>query len=251
MRPTKWAHSQLERKPLSGKSGEEKLTSKWKPPEIVFTAWALLALSILSPVTQLLKGSFPIFTVVWIVIPLIAVWRSQDASMIGFRPIPWRQLLKTTTIDFAGLIALMLLFEPWLKTYEQLLTLVLSSQTPDTTFAWLLRFSRIPALGAMALYSGLVTLFGEELFFRGWLLQLLQRRVNAVWAVVLQAFLFTVPNLLVAFVLPSLQSVLYILIYTWLGIGIFGGWAASRTGSIWPSLISATLCNFVLVALIL
>jgi len=227
------------------------LASKWKSPEIVFTAWGLLALSILLPITQLLKGSFPIFTVVWIVIPLIAVWRLQDASKVGFRPISWQQLLQITTINFGGLLALMLLFEPWSHTYKQLLTLVLSIQSPDTTFAWLLRFPRMPALGAMALYSGLVTLFGEELFFRGWLLQLLQRKLNAAWAVVLQALLFTVPNLLVAFVLSSLQGVLYILIYTWLGIGILGGWAASQTGSIWPSLISATLCNLVLVALIL
>ena len=145
----------------------------------------------------------------------------------------------------------MLLFEPWSHTYQQLLALVLSSPSPDTTFAWLLRFPRMPALGAMVLYSGLATLFGEELFFRGWLLQLLQRKLNAAWAVVLQALLFTVPNLLVAYLLPSLQGMLYILIYTWLGIGILGGWAASRAGSIWPSLISATLCNLVLVAIIL
>lgn len=236
---------------LGGKYRDEKLTSKWKSPEIVFTTWSLLALSILLPITQLLKGSFPIFTVIWIVIPLIAVWRSQNASKIGFRPISSRELLQITAINFGGLLALMLLFEPWSHTYEQLLTLVLSSPSPDTTFAWLLRFPRMPALGAMVLYSGLVTLFGEELFFRGWLLQLLQRKLNAAWAVILQALLFTVPNLLVAFVLPSLQGMLYILIYTWLGIGILGGWAASRAGSIWPSLISATLCNLVLVAIIL
>lgn len=90
----------------------------------------------------------------------------------------------------------------------------------------------MPALGAMALSSGLVTLFGEELFFRGWLLQLLQRNLNVAWAVVLQALLFTVPNLLVAFALPTLQGVLYILIYTWLAIGILGGWSASRTGRV-------------------
>jgi len=44
---------------------------------------------------------------------------------------------------------------------------------------------------------------------------------------------------------------LYVLVYTWLAIGMVAGWAASRTGSIWPGLISATLCNLVLVALIM
>jgi membrane protease YdiL (CAAX protease family) len=227
------------------------LTSKWKSPELVFTVWTLLALVILLPVTRMLKGSFPIFTVVWIIIPLIVVWQTKDASKIGFRAISWSELTRITVINLGGLLILMLLFEPWSHTYEKLLELVLSSQAPDTTFAWLLRFPRLPALAAMTLYSAFVTLFGEELFFRGWLLQLLQRKVGAFWAVVLQAIIFVVPNLLVALVLPSIQGILYVLIYTWLAIGILGGWAASRTGSIWPSLISATLCNLVLVAIIL
>jgi membrane protease YdiL (CAAX protease family) len=210
----------------------------------------LLALFILLPVTLLLKGSFPIFTVVWLIVPLIAVWRTKDVSKVGFQTVSWRQFVQITVINLGGLLAIMGIFEPWSHTYQRLLALVLSSQSPDTTFAWLLRFPRIPALGAMTLYSGLVTLFGEELFFRGWLLQLLKNRTGMTWAVVLQALLFTVPNLLAAFALPSLQGWLYVLIYTWLAIGMLGGWAASRTGSIWPSLISATLCNLVLVSFI-
>jgi membrane protease YdiL (CAAX protease family) len=226
------------------------LFSRWKHALIVFTAWALLDLVILWPVSRLLKGSFPIFTVLWIIIPLMAAWRTKDASRVGFRAIAWRKFVQITAINLGGLLALMLVFEPWSHTYQKLLGLVLASQAPDTTFAWLLRTPRIPALGAMTLYSGLVTLFGEELFFRGWLLQLLQKRLGTAWAVILQALLFVLPNLLVAFALPALQGWLYVLIYTWSGIGIIGGWAAARTGSIWPSLVSATLCNLVLVALI-
>ena len=180
----------------------------------------------------------------------MAMWRTKDAGRIGFRVISWQELVLITAINLGTLLTLMLLFEPWSHTYQKLLALVLSSSPPDTTFAWLLRLPRIPALVAMTIYSGFVTLFGEELFFRGWLLQLLQKRLGSTWAVILQALIFVVPNLLVAFLLPSLQGFLYVLIYTWLAIGIVGGWAASRTGTIWPSLISATLCNLVLVTLI-
>jgi membrane protease YdiL (CAAX protease family) len=102
----------------------------------------------------------------------------------------------------------------------------------------------------MFLFSGSVTLFGEELFFRGWLLQFLRKHWGTTWAIIIQALLFVIPNSLVALVLPPLQGVLYVLVYTWLAIGIIGGWAAARTGSIWPSLISAAVCNLVLVALI-
>jgi membrane protease YdiL (CAAX protease family) len=230
---------------------DTRLLTTSKPSQIFFMALAVFALIALFPVTRLLKGSFPIFTVLWIIIPLVVVWRGKEPNEVGFRSVPWRQLVETTAINLGGLLILMLLFEPWSHTYQKLLALVLSSQTPDTTFAWLLRFPRLPALGLMALYSGLVTLFGEELFFRGWLLQLFQKRFGGARAVIFQALLFVVPNLLAAFALPPLQGGLYALIYTWLGIGILGGWAAARTGSIWPSLISATFCNLILVALIM
>ncbi len=223
------------------------MSTKLKPAQVIFILWALLALVALFPVTKFLQGAFPIFTVLWIAVPLFSIWRTRDAGRVGFRPLPWRLLAATTAINLAGVLAVMLIFEPWSHTYRNLLNLVLSSQPPDTTFAWLLRLPRLPALGAMALYSGLVTLFAEELFFRGWLLQLLQKHMRAAWAVAVQALLFVVPNLLAAFTLPALQGVLYGLIYTWLAIGMIGGWAASRTGSIWPSLISASLSNLILV----
>jgi membrane protease YdiL (CAAX protease family) len=224
---------------------------KLKKPEIVFIVWSLLALAALLPVTFLLDGSFPLFTVIWILVPLVAVVRSKDASQVGFRAIQGREFLRITGINLAGILAIMLLVEPWLHTYRLLLEAVLSSQSPDTTFAWLLRMPRLPALAGMLLYSGLVTLYGEELFFRGWLLQLLLRRMRASWAISIQAMLFVIPNLLVTFVLPPLQGILYAVVYTFLGIGVIGGWAAWRTQSIWPSFFAATVANLALVAFIL
>lgn len=222
-----------------------------KSPRVIFTIWVLLAILALFRASHYLNGSFPIFTVIWIIVPAIAVWRAKDAGLAGFRAVPWTLLLKTTAINLGVLLAIMLAFEPWSHTYQKLLDVVLASKTPDTTFAWLLRWPRTSALGAMTLYSGLVTLFGEELFFRGWLLQVFQKRVGTMWAIIIQSTLFVLPNLLVTFVLPSLQGALYATIYAWLANGMVGGWAAARTGSIWPSLISATICNLVLVALIL
>jgi membrane protease YdiL (CAAX protease family) len=221
-----------------------------KPPPVIFTLWTLLALALLLPVTQLLQAAFPIFTVVWILVPVLAVWRSGDARVAGFGRVSWRRLVPTTAINLGGLLVVMALVEPWSHTYQKLLALALSGPAPDSTFAWLLRFPRLPALTGMALFSGLVTLFGEELFFRGWLLQFLQKRLGAAPAVLLQALAFVLPNLLVALALPALQGWLYALVYTWLAVGLIGGWAAWRTGTIWPSLISATVSNLILVALI-
>lgn len=223
---------------------------RWKRPETIFALWGGLALASLIPVTALLDGAFPIFTAVWILVPLAVVIVQKDASRVGFRAVPWRECVQTSALNIGGLLLVMLLFEPWSHTYQKLLDVVLASRPPDTTFAWLLRFPRLPALGGMLLYSGLVTLFGEELFFRGWLLQLLRRRWGPRWAVAVQALCFVGPNLLVAFVIPPLQGVLYVLVYTWLAIGVIGGWAAQRTSSIWPSLLAATVGNLVLVALL-
>jgi hypothetical protein len=125
-------HSFLLMEPVALPNKERRLFSRWKPHQIVFTVWAFLALLMLLPVSQLLHGSFPIFTVVWIVVPLVAVWRMKDPGMVGFRSVPWRQLVQITAINLGLLLALMLLFEPWSHTYQKLLTLALSSPAPDT-----------------------------------------------------------------------------------------------------------------------
>jgi membrane protease YdiL (CAAX protease family) len=122
---------------------------------------------------------------------------------------------------------------------------------PDPTFAWLVRFDGFRAWGGMLLFSGLVTIFGEELFFRGWLLQALLRRMGKGWAILLQATLFTLPQLLAAFMLAPVQGAVYAVVYSWLAVGMVGGWAAARTQSIWPSWVSATLWNLVMVAWVL
>ena len=172
--------------------------------------------------------------------------RTRDAGNVGFRPVPWALLLKTTAINLIVLWGLMALFEPWSHIYRTLIRETLANPHPDTTFAWLVRFEGAPAWTGLFLYSGLVTLFGEELFFRGWLQQQLERRLARPWAIALQAALFSIPQLLVTLLFPPLQSVLWIVVYSWLAIGVVGGWSASRTRSIWPSLIAATLTNFLL-----
>lgn len=225
------------------------MRSRCGAPEISFVVWSLLALAALWPVANLLDGSFPLFTVLWIMVPLVSVIAKGNAARIGFRAIPWREFLFVTAMNLSGLLLIMLLVEPWSHTYRLLVQAAISSEHPDTTFAWLVRLPRNPALGAMFVYSATVTLFGEELFFRGWLLQLLRRRWGTTWAIVGQALLFTVPNLLAAFFLPAPQGILYALVYTFLGIGVIGGWAAARTNSIWPSLVAATVSNLAFVAL--
>jgi len=64
------------------------MPSRWRQPEIIFVIWSILALVVLLLVTKYLNGSFPLFTVVWIIVPLVVVAKTKDAGRVGFRKIP-------------------------------------------------------------------------------------------------------------------------------------------------------------------
>ncbi len=212
--------------------------------------WIIAALLVLYPVSRLLNGSFPIFTFFFLSVPLTALVFSRDSAAIGIRTIRWGDFFKYTGLCLAANLAITAAVEPWSHTYQTLLQKGLASASIDTTFGWLVRFPSPIGWIFFILFAGLVTIFAEELFFRGWLQISLMRKMNRTWAVLLQAALFTLPQLLAASLLPLTQGILYGAVYSFLTIGLIGGWAASRTRSIWPSLVSATLYNLIMCLLI-
>jgi len=223
----------------------------WGSAESVFVSWAGAALAVLIPATLFLQGAFPIFTVVWLGVPFLAVIGSKDAARVGFRRISWVAFITTTAINLSSLLFVSVLVEPWSHAYQALIRGAVATSHPDTTFAWLVRYEGLNAWAGLVLYSGLVTIFGEELFFRGWLLQLLQRRMSTSLAIVIQAAPFTLPQLLASFLLSPRQGVIYAVVYSWLAVGVIGGWSAARTQSIWPSLASAVIWNALMVVWVL
>ncbi len=227
------------------------MKNKLATPEIILIFWAGLAFVLLIPIALFFRGTIPIFTMIWLFVPLIVVITTWNAKRIGFRRIPWKIFILTTLVNLGLLGLISLAIEPWSHTYQALVTTALASSTPDTTFAWLIRYKGIIAWLGLLLYSGLVTKFAEELFFRGWILQSLQTRTNKVWAIVFQASLFTIPQVLAAFLLLPVQGVVYAVVYSFIGVGLIGGWAAARTQSIWPSLAAATIWNIILTAIVM
>lgn len=226
------------------------LPKKFRAIDIATAVWIFLGLLSLILLTAWLDVSLPLFTFVWLAIPLFALLKTGRAATIGILQTPWIRFAKYGTINFALLMLVMALFEPWSHTYQSLLNMVFSSSHPDLTFVWVIRYPGVVGLASMFLFSGTVTLFGEELFFRGWLLQVLIKRMRPVWAIGLQALLFSIPQAIAALFLEPIQSVLYVTVYSWLAIGVIGGWSAWRTNSIWPGLASATLMNLVLTILL-
>lgn len=223
----------------------------WGRAEIVLAGWCTLALLVLIPATVLLRGSIPIFTVVWLIVALFVLVRMRDASHLGFRRISWKSYLFATAVNLTLVALVMAIAEPWTHTYRYLITEALSNPHPDTTFAWLVRFPDVAGLLGMFLYSSFVTIFAEELFFRGLLLHSLQNSLGRWPAILMQAALFTIPNSIVVLFLPVLQGATYGLVYTFLTIGVAGGWSAARTQSIWPSLTTAVLSNLILTIIII
>jgi membrane protease YdiL (CAAX protease family) len=237
----------METGPQSGQLGLLKLGRR----EILAGVWLAAATGLTFAVTAILKGSFPIFTFMMLVVMLAVLLRGRDAARIGMGRAGWGQLAKYTILSLAGSLALMAIFEPWSHTYGTLAAQAVSSERVDTTFGWLVRYPGPAGWAGFVVYAGSVTLFAEEVFFRGWLLTWLKRRVSEPWAVMWQATLFTLPQALAALLLPPMQGVLYAVVYSWLAIGLIGGWAASRTGTIWPSLAMVILYNVMMVAVTL
>jgi membrane protease YdiL (CAAX protease family) len=205
--------------------------------------WTALALIALLVTVAVFDTTVPIFHVVWLVIPLANLIRHRDADRVGFRSLTWNRFLRTAVAAGLTYGVLLLLIEPWMGVYDRLLSLALEG--PDPTFAWLVRIDGPGRWLLLAVFSGLVTLYSEELFFRGWLLQFLTRRIRPWSAVIGQALIFTLFQSIPAFFFDPLSALLYLTVYAF-GLGIIVGTVAYRTESIWPGLAVVTVANLIL-----
>ena len=210
--------------------------------------WTGLALAALVITPLILQTTTPIFQMFWLIVPLISLVRHRDTDRVGFRT-PDRGIGLRTAIA-AGVIyaILLILVEPWSGVYDRLLVLALEG--PDPTFAWLVRIDGLGGWVGLALFSGFVTLYSEELFFRGWLLQTLNRRTQPRVAIIGQAVVFTLFQSIPVFFFEPFQAALYLLIYAF-GLGVIVGAAAQRTQSIWPGLAVVTVANLALTAILI
>lgn len=214
--------------------------------------WLVAAIVIAVAFPFWLNLTPPLFTLIFLLVPLIVLLAQKDAGTIGMGPIPLMDLLKWAGINLAALIVVYAIFEPWSGAYAFLLAEATALGTGDPTFIWLTLFDGLGGWAGMVLFSGLITIFAEELFFRGWLQNALRPKVGRLWANVIQAALFTLPQLIVSFIMPNpVMGLVYGLVYAFAAIGMINGWVAAKAGAIWPNLVAATLMNLILSILIL
>ncbi len=196
--------------------------------------------------------NLPIFTLLFLLLPLINLLVRRDAQRIGMGAVGWEQVLKWTGINLVALAVVYAVFEPWSGAYRFLLREATRPEASDSTFAWLTIFSGPTGWLGMVLFSGFVSIFAEELCFRGWLLRVLEPKVGPVWANVIQAALFTLPQLVIVFLMPDpMMGIVYGLIYAFAAIGLINGWVSQKSSAIWPNLIAATVMNLILALVLL
>lgn len=213
-------------------------------------AWLALALLALAPAGKWLGASFPIFTAAWLLPSLIVLLITRDAGRLGIRRVERKTFLEALSGNVLGVFLVMALLEPWSHAYQALVEKAVAVTPPDPTFAWLVRFPGTLGLLGMFLYAGFISMFAEELFFRGCLLQWLGKKMPALWAILLQALLFSLPQAIAGLFLSPVQGLVYGVAYSFMAVGVIGGWAAWRTKSIWPSLVTVSLMNLIFVVIV-
>jgi len=226
--------------------------AKWRKQETIALIWLVLAIIFAVGFSIWQDLSIPLFTILFLLPPLINLLVKKDARRIGMGSIPLGQFLKWAGINLAALILVYAIFEPWSGAYAFLLEEATGSGSTDPTFYWLKAFSGIGGWIGMLLFSGFVSIFAEEICFRGWLQNILRSKTGSFWANVIQALIFTLPQLIVVFIMPSpIMGIVYGLVYAFGAIGMINGWVASQAGAIWPNLAAASIMNLILSVLIL
>ncbi len=215
----------------------------------ITSIWVIIALIVLTAIVFIYKTSLPIFTYVWLVVPLIVLIK-DDIKILGTIKVSKSKIIKYTLIHFILLSLMYLIFEPWSNAYRLLIDIAVNANPPDPTFIWISNNSGVSSLIIMFLITLFITIFGEELFFRGYLYQKFKNKFNPFKAVIFQAFFFALPNLIVTFIMPLAAGIVYFFVYAFLGVGCIGGYTAYKTDSIWPGLISASLMNLILVIIL-
>jgi membrane protease YdiL (CAAX protease family) len=192
-------------------------------------------------------ASLPVLTLVWLAIAALVLHRTRTPAGLGLVQVPIGEFIRIT---LGATVAMTLLFgvaEMTTHPYRELLDLVREESAPDSTFAWVVDHGAGWGLVGFAVYGALVTIFAEEIVFRGALMTRLRPRGPWV-AVGGTTVAFAAIQALPAALLPFGAAMGFLVIDAALAVGVVGGLAAHRTGSIHPALIAITVANVVVLA---
>mgnify|MGYP006277552685 FL=1 len=207
----------------------------------LFFLWIILALASLFYLNNIYGIEIPTFTLTWLVLSFLAVLIAGGIKYVGFTRVDIGEFLLVTGLNLIFLAVVFIILEPLSGTYKMIIDKTLVSSSIDPAYFWLNKYDDMTGLLGFFLTNFFIIMFAEELFFRGLLIQYIGLKLSKFWGVLIQAFLFLGLIVIIQYNLPPVENYILLVAYTFFGRGIIGGWAAARTDSIWPSLISSSL----------
>ncbi len=198
-------------------------------------------------VPLLIGASLPVLTLVWLAIGALVLRRTGTPAALGLVRVPGREFARVTVAATVAMTVLFGIAEAMTHPYRELLDLISDESSPDSTFAWVVEHGRGWGLVGFAVYGAFVTIFAEEIVFRGALMNRLRRRgarVAVAGTTVAFAAIQALPSALLS--LPAAMG--FLLIDAVLAVGVVGGVAAYRTRSIHPGLVAVTVANVAVLA---
>lgn len=209
--------------------------------------WLVAAAVAAIVVPWAIGAAVPVLTFVWLAVAAVALRHDRTPATLGLVRPPGRELLRVTAVTSVAMTVLFGLAEAVTHPYRELLDLVGEESSPDSTFAWVVDDPGIRGLVGFVVYGALVTIFAEEIVFRGVLLSRLRAR-GAVVAVGGTTLAFALVQALPAALLSPAAAFGFLIVDAVLAVGVVGGLAAYTTRSISPSLLAVTVANVAVLA---
>jgi len=213
----------------------------------LFFIWIILSLGTLFYLSNLYGTEVPVFTLVWLALAFLAVLFARDAKYVGFSGVKFSEFFLVLFLNLLLFSILYIILEPLSGTFREVINNIRRETILYPSYYVMNQFSGLKGLLAYFSCNFFIIIFAEELFFRGFLIQYADLKLSKFWGVLIQAFLFLIFILILDINLPPVQNYIFLVGYTFLGRGIIGGWAAARTNSIWPSLITVSIVHTVVI----
>ena len=207
----------------------------------IFIGFIISALIFTMIVYFALSTAIPVGTLIFLIIPFTwnCIVKKRSAKYLGFtfndffRNVGLGVLIAFVLIGFIIIIELNFQIESSIK------DLMVKSRSPAFTFLKIFPFPQCVLM--FFIYNLLVQAFGEELFFRGFILKELLNRIREYAAITISALFFGVIHLPLLIIIPGLVSAFFVI--NSVLVGIIFAYIFVKRGSLIPSWVAHTIAN--------
>lgn len=218
--------------------------------KLVINIWILFAFVLTTLGFLILESDFPLFIYINLILSFIIINKINDVNQFSSNWLSINNFIKYSFMNLFGILVIYFIFEPWSHTYQKLLTASLENGV-DVTFGWIQKYNNSFGFLLIFLFSLFVSIFSEELMFRGVLEGYLFQKTTPIKGIIIQALIFSIPQCLILIVLPLANGLLYIIFYNFIAIGLLNGLIVYKSHSIFPSILSASIANILMVLIYL